>query len=124
MNDKLHPPKWMVMFLKAICPEHLHEEIEGDLLQKFNRDVKKVGESRAKKRLVRNAIRFFRPGIVFRNKFSLQILFFFMVRNYIKIAFRNFTRQKSYTLLNVIGLSIGMAASLLIIQYFKYERSL
>jgi putative ABC transport system permease protein len=46
-----------------------------------------------------------------------------MIRNYIKIAFRNFTRQKSYTLLNVIGLSIGMAASLLIIQYVKYERS-
>lgn len=46
-----------------------------------------------------------------------------MIRNYIKIAFRNFVRQKSYTLLNVIGLSLGMAASLLIIQYVKYERS-
>src|SRR5258706_941584 len=46
-----------------------------------------------------------------------------MLRNYIKIAFRNFHRQKSYTLLNVIGLSLGMAASLLIIQYVKYEQS-
>lgn len=46
-----------------------------------------------------------------------------MIRNHIKIAFRNFSRQKSYTLLNVIGLSAGMAASLLIIQYVKYERS-
>ncbi len=46
-----------------------------------------------------------------------------MIRNYVKITFRNFIRQKSYTLLNVIGLSIGMAASLLIIQYVKYERS-
>jgi len=46
-----------------------------------------------------------------------------MLRNNIKIAFRNFARQKSYTLLNVIGLSLGMAASLLIIQYVKYERS-
>ena len=46
-----------------------------------------------------------------------------MIRNYIKIAFRNFSKQKSYTLLNVIGLSAGMAASLLIMQYVKYERS-
>ena len=46
-----------------------------------------------------------------------------MVRNYIKIALRNFVRQKSYTMLNIIGLSLGMAASLLIIQYVKYERS-
>lgn len=46
-----------------------------------------------------------------------------MLRNNIKIAFRNFARQKSYTLLNIIGLSLGMAASLLIIQYVKYEQS-
>lgn len=46
-----------------------------------------------------------------------------MLRNNIKIAFRNFARQRSYTLLNIIGLSLGMAASLLIIQYVKFERS-
>jgi len=46
-----------------------------------------------------------------------------MLTSYIKIAFRNFSRQKSYTLLNIIGLSLGMTASLLIIQYVKYERS-
>ncbi len=46
-----------------------------------------------------------------------------MIRNYILIAFRNFQAQKSYTFLNVIGLSLGMAASLLIMQYVKYERS-
>jgi putative ABC transport system permease protein len=46
-----------------------------------------------------------------------------MIRNYITIAFRNFRTQKSYTFLNVIGLSLGMAASLLIMQYVKYEKS-
>lgn len=46
-----------------------------------------------------------------------------MIRNYIKIAFRNFIKQKSFTLLNVIGLSIGMVASVLILQYVKFEKS-
>ena len=46
-----------------------------------------------------------------------------MLLNYIIIAFRNFRSQQSYSLLNVIGLSLGMAASLLIMQYVKYERS-
>ena len=46
-----------------------------------------------------------------------------MIGNYIKIALRNFQRQKGYTLLNVSGLSLGLAASLLIFQYVKYERS-
>ncbi|MEJ0029598.1 MAG: ABC transporter permease [Bacteroidota bacterium] len=46
-----------------------------------------------------------------------------MIRNYIKIAFRNILKQKSYSILNVLGLSLGMAASLLILQYVKYEKS-
>jgi putative ABC transport system permease protein len=46
-----------------------------------------------------------------------------MLSSYIKIAFRNFRRQKTYTLLNMVGLSLGMTASLLILQYVKYERS-
>jgi putative ABC transport system permease protein len=46
-----------------------------------------------------------------------------MIRNYLKIAFRNFSKQKSFTLLNIIGLTLGMVASILILQYVKYERS-
>lgn len=46
-----------------------------------------------------------------------------MIRNYLKVAFRNFFRQKAYTLLNITGLTLGMVASLLILQYVKYERS-
>lgn len=46
-----------------------------------------------------------------------------MIINYLKIALRSFLKHKSFTFLNVIGLSLGMAASLLILQYVKYERS-
>ncbi len=46
-----------------------------------------------------------------------------MIQNYLRSAIRNFLRHKSFTLLNVIGLSLGIAASLLILQYVKYERS-
>lgn len=46
-----------------------------------------------------------------------------MLKNYLTIAVRSFLKNKSFTLLNVIGLSLGMVASLLILQYVKYERS-
>jgi len=39
------------------------------------------------------------------------------------MAFRNIRREKLFTALNVIGLSLGIAATLLIIQYVKYENS-
>lgn len=46
-----------------------------------------------------------------------------MIKNYFKSALRNFLKHKSFTLLNVVGLSLGLAASLLILQFVKYERS-
>ena len=46
-----------------------------------------------------------------------------MLTNYFKIAFRSFTKHKTFTLLNILGLALGMAASLLILQYVKYESS-
>ncbi len=118
-----NPPKCAVRFLHAICPEDLLEEIEGDLIQKFHRDAEKFGERKAKQRFLRSSLRFFRPGILLRNKFSFQLIQSDMIRNYMIVAFRNFLKQKSFTLLNVIGLSIGLVASLLILQYVKYERS-
>ena len=46
-----------------------------------------------------------------------------MLKNYLKIAIRNFTRNKLYTGLNILGLTVGMAACLLILQYVSYEWS-
>jgi putative ABC transport system permease protein len=45
-----------------------------------------------------------------------------MVRNYLITAFRSFLRHRSFTVLNIVGLTLGMVASLLILQYVKYER--
>jgi putative ABC transport system permease protein len=46
-----------------------------------------------------------------------------MIRNYLKIAWRNILRQKGYSGINIIGLAIGIAACLLILQYVSVELS-
>jgi len=46
-----------------------------------------------------------------------------MFKNYLKIAFRNLHKYISYSLINISGLAIGMAAFLLIIQYVSFELS-
>jgi len=46
-----------------------------------------------------------------------------MIRNYIKTALRIMLRQKAYSSINIAGLSIGIAASLLIILYVADELS-
>lgn len=46
-----------------------------------------------------------------------------MFRNYFKIAWRNIVRHKGYSAINILGLSIGIAACLLILQYVSFELS-
>src|SRR6478735_9231168 len=46
-----------------------------------------------------------------------------MIRNYFKIAWRNIKRYKAYSGINILGLAIGIAACLLILQYVSYELS-
>lgn len=44
-----------------------------------------------------------------------------MLKNYIRIAFRSLVKQKFYTLLNITGLAIGMACTLLILLFIFDE---
>ncbi|MEO0331658.1 MAG: ABC transporter permease, partial [Bacteroidota bacterium] len=46
-----------------------------------------------------------------------------MLRNYLKIAYRNLLKNKVFSLINILGLAIGMAACLLILQYVRFELS-
>src|SRR5215475_12549775 len=40
-----------------------------------------------------------------------------MLRNYLLITFRNFRRQKVFSLLNIFGLALGLASAILIFLY-------
>lgn len=46
-----------------------------------------------------------------------------MIKNYFKIAWRNIVRQKAYSAINVAGLTVGIAACLLIFVVVQYELS-
>ncbi|SNY94925.1 ABC transporter permease [Flagellimonas pacifica] len=46
-----------------------------------------------------------------------------MFKNYLKIAWRNLLRNKGFSLLNIIGLSIGLAVVTLIVLWINFEVS-
>lgn len=46
-----------------------------------------------------------------------------LLPNYLKIAWRNLTLRKGYSVINIIGLSIGLAACILITVYVQHEWS-
>jgi len=46
-----------------------------------------------------------------------------MIKNYFKIAIRNLWRDKTYTLINIVGLGIGIAAMVWAFQDYRYSFS-
>ena len=46
-----------------------------------------------------------------------------MLKNYLKIALRNLTRNKVFSIINIAGLSLGLACCMLIVLYTKDEIS-
>jgi len=46
-----------------------------------------------------------------------------MIKNYLKVAVRNLLKHKGYTFINIMGLAVGIAASVLIFLYISNEMS-
>ncbi|TWR31367.1 FtsX-like permease family protein [Mucilaginibacter pallidiroseus] len=46
-----------------------------------------------------------------------------MIKNYFKIAFRNLWKNRISSAINIVGLSVGIAACIIIILFVSYERS-
>ncbi len=119
---KTSPPKRPLQFLRWFCREDYLEEIEGDLMEVFEKQHED-SPRKAKWKFAWSVIRYFRPEFMksFRNSYQLSTASMF--RHHLLIAYRNFFRHKSSFLINLAGLSIGMAACLLILQYVSFQLS-
>jgi ABC-type antimicrobial peptide transport system permease subunit len=59
----------------------------------------------------------------FSIQFSILNLLDAMIKNYFKIAIRNLLRNKAFSAINILGLSIGMASAILILVWIENEVS-
>jgi putative ABC transport system permease protein len=94
-------PRVAFRILTWFCPGYLSEGIEGDLLEQFEEDRIRVGVKAAKRRFIWNTLKFFKPGIILRNKFSVQIINTIMLRSYFKITYRNILKNKGYSFIQL-----------------------
>ena len=109
-------------FLALICPSSLFEEIEGDLIERYNADLRSKSTASANWRLFWNALWYLRPAILLKNKVR-GLLSFSLLLNYFKITGRVMFRNKSFTFINITGLATGITGALLIFLWMHYEFS-
>jgi putative ABC transport system permease protein len=122
MNRKKEDaPPFALRFLEWFCPRELYEGIEGDLVEQFESDRRELGERTAKRKLMLNAVRFFRPGIFLRNRFSVNLNQTAMFRNYLRVMFRTMKQRKVHSAITIFGLTVGIAFSMLIGIFVREE---
>lgn len=119
MNKKTHPPKWATRFLQWFCSEELIEEIQGDLEEAYQFRLNNHRKWKADLWYISDVIKFFKPYSFEKHSRTKQFLPLFS--NYLKVSIRNVSKQGINSLINVLGLSLGITAVGLVGLYVSHE---
>lgn len=121
--SSIKPPNLFLHFFRWFCDPSIAEDIEGDLLEMFYRDVSSKGLFKARLKFSFNTIRLFRPGIIRKINGPSYHNPSPMFKNYFITSVRSLMRNKSFSMINIVGLAIGLATFTLISLYVYYELS-
>ncbi len=123
-KSRSNPPKYSTRFLKwFLHPDYL-EDIQGDLAEEFEMKKNQRSIIWANQWYRFQVLRLFRPAMMKRpNPTNPVENSTTMFKNYLKIGLRNLWKYKSSTAINVIGLTTGLTAFLLISIFVKDEFS-
>ncbi len=119
MNKR--PPKYPLRFFRWFCNPDYVEDIEGDLLERFEKRTNE--NSAAKWLLTLDVLRLFRPGIIKNFGGTQKLNNYGMLKHYLIISWRSLLKQKLYATINIGGLSIGLTCFILIFLYVQHELS-
>ncbi|MEM9328107.1 MAG: ABC transporter permease [Bacteroidota bacterium] len=120
-EPSIQPPSGPLRLLRWFCKADYLEDIEGDLVERFEKEYAELGPSKARRKFIREVLGLLRPnlirGISKTQKFSQLDIF----KNYFKTTVRSARRELSFTLLTLLCLIIGFAASIYVGLYTKHE---
>lgn len=119
---KINPPRRALQFLRWFCREDYLEEIEGDLTEIFEKQYE-LSPGKAKIKFTWSVIKYFRPEFIKSFKTNYRTNTTAMFRHNLLITYRNFLRYKSPFFINLVGLSTGLTAVLLIYLWVYDEMS-
>ena len=122
MNHSLKPPAWVDSLIDSLSPPDLSEEIRGDLYEMFVKDILNKNIQHARRRYVLNGMGFLFKSF-FWKKPPHQPNPTPMLTTHFKMARRSLSTQKGNTVINVLGLVAGIAATLVILAVVRFELS-
>jgi putative ABC transport system permease protein len=111
---KQSPPAAFLRFFRWYCHPRLSTFIEGDLLEDYQKRLRKSGKRKADVRFIVDVILLFRPGIIRSFQRNVRQNRIDMYTSYLKTGWRNLLKNKSYSIINIGGLALGMTVAMFI----------
>ena len=118
MNKKAYPPRRALNFLLGFMDQEEQESFKEYVSSVCGEVLGTKGQKAARRWFWSQFIRSL-PKLVI-NLIQGDIS---MLKNYLKIALRNFKRAKLYSFINIFGLAIGITCCILTLLYIQYELS-
>jgi len=115
------PPKWAENLLYWFSSNNQVEFLAGDLAELYKKRKEDKGIFKARINYFIDVLDMIRPFNILKNQQPKTTAD--MYKNYLKIAMRNMLKSKVYSIINVLGLAIGMAATILILLFVQNELS-
>ncbi len=110
------PPRLAVWLVKRLERYQINHAIIDDMHEVFMRAWREQGYIFACFWYWGQCLDAVIKDTLFNSKWRLM-----MIKNYLKIAFRNLTRQKGYSFINITGLAVGMACAIFILLWVQDE---
>ena len=117
-HENVQPPKWANRFLAWYCRPSLLEDLEGDLHEYFERNLKAKGARYARLIYIIDVLKFLRFYTLKKPDFLNLFIHYIMIGSYLKTSRRSLVRNKLFSFINIIGLAISMSVGLLVIAFF------
>lgn len=122
-SETILPPKLGRYLLRKIYDKDLHDEISGDLQEIFIERVAEKNKRHASLMYMKDVVLSTRNYHLRRRKKVIHKNSTAMIKNYFKITLRTIKKNKVYSVLNILGLALGISAFIFILQYVSYENS-
>lgn len=114
-SKKIEPPGWATKILNWYCKPELLEDLQGDLNEFFDRNVKAKGVRKARLIYIIDVLKFFRLYTIRKPEFLNLLISWIMIGSYIKTSGRSIVRNKLFSAINIIGLAVSMSVGLVLI---------
>lgn len=114
--------KWILAAFRWFCHPDLVDSIEGDLKELYQEQFKSRGKFKASFSLLLEVLNLIRPSMI-RSFEGTRLSGLYDFSSHLKMASRVLRKKKEYTMINGLGLAIGIAGFLLIVLYVKNEYS-